>query len=163
MRPPGLSTRNVSANTAGLSTDKLITQLEITTSIVFAGNGMASMVPLRNSTFVAPAFAAFAKACGGASTSTCRARHKATRTAVLSGESDMLHDTDTVHVRYMVDDVAAAVDFYTTRLGFAVLTNYAPAFADVKRTREGGKGYAGVIARGPDYLNPFLDALERGL
>jgi beta-lysine 5,6-aminomutase alpha subunit len=34
------------------------------------------------------------------------------------------------------------------------------AFADVKRTREGGKGYAGVVARAPDYMNPLLDALE---
>ena len=36
------------------------------------------------------------------------------------------------------------------------------AFADVKRTREGGKGFAGVVARAPDYLNPILDALEAG-
>jgi catechol 2,3-dioxygenase-like lactoylglutathione lyase family enzyme len=45
----------------------------------------------------------------------------------------MIQDTDTVHVRYMVDDVAAAVNFYTTHFGFAVLTNFGPAFADVKR------------------------------
>jgi len=45
----------------------------------------------------------------------------------------MIQDTDMVHVRYMVDDVAAAVDFYTTQLGFSVLTNFGPAFADVKR------------------------------
>jgi catechol 2,3-dioxygenase-like lactoylglutathione lyase family enzyme len=45
----------------------------------------------------------------------------------------MIQDTDTVHVRYMVDDVGAAVDFYTTRLGFTLLTNRGPAFADVKR------------------------------
>ncbi len=36
-------------------------------------------------------------------------------------------------VRYVVDDVAAAIDFYTTHLGFTVLTNPAPAFADVTR------------------------------
>lgn len=36
------------------------------------------------------------------------------------------------------------------------------AFADVKRSREGGKGYAGVVPRAPDYLNPVLDRLERG-
>ncbi len=35
------------------------------------------------------------------------------------------------------------------------------AFADVKRTREGGKGFAGVVARDRDYVNPLLDALER--
>ena len=34
------------------------------------------------------------------------------------------------------------------------------SFADVKRTREGGKGFAGVITRAKDYLNPILDALE---
>jgi len=34
------------------------------------------------------------------------------------------------------------------------------AFADVKRTRTGGKGYAGVVERTPDYVNPILDALE---
>jgi catechol 2,3-dioxygenase-like lactoylglutathione lyase family enzyme len=45
----------------------------------------------------------------------------------------MILDTDTVNVRYMVDDVAAAVAFYTTQLGFSVLTSYAPAFADVQR------------------------------
>jgi catechol 2,3-dioxygenase-like lactoylglutathione lyase family enzyme len=39
----------------------------------------------------------------------------------------------TVNVRYMVDDVAAAVEWYTTHLGFSLLTDYAPAFADVKR------------------------------
>ncbi len=34
------------------------------------------------------------------------------------------------------------------------------AFADVKRTRTGGKGYAGVVRRAPDYTNPLLHALE---
>jgi hypothetical protein len=33
----------------------------------------------------------------------------------------------------MVDDVAAVVDFYTSQLGFLLLTNLGPAFADVKR------------------------------
>jgi len=37
-----------------------------------------------------------------------------------------------VSVRYMVDDVARAVDFYTTLLGFEVLHSY-PPFADVAR------------------------------
>jgi catechol 2,3-dioxygenase-like lactoylglutathione lyase family enzyme len=40
-----------------------------------------------------------------------------------------------VSVRYMVDDVAAAVDFYTKLLGFEVLTSFPPAFADVARGR----------------------------
>jgi catechol 2,3-dioxygenase-like lactoylglutathione lyase family enzyme len=38
-----------------------------------------------------------------------------------------------VNVRYMVDDVDAAIDFYTGLLGFELLTHAAPAFADVKR------------------------------
>jgi catechol 2,3-dioxygenase-like lactoylglutathione lyase family enzyme len=37
----------------------------------------------------------------------------------------------TVNVRYMVDDVAAAVAWYTEHLGFSLLSNHAPAFADV--------------------------------
>lgn len=36
-------------------------------------------------------------------------------------------------VRYIVDDVQAAIDFYTAHLGFTVLTHPAPAFADVAR------------------------------
>ena len=39
----------------------------------------------------------------------------------------------TVNVRYMVDDVEAAIAFYTTHLGFTLLTKTAPAFADVAR------------------------------
>ena len=38
-----------------------------------------------------------------------------------------------VSVRYMVDDVEAAVSFYTTHLGFTLLSSAAPAFADVSR------------------------------
>ena len=38
-----------------------------------------------------------------------------------------------VNVRYMVDDVEAAVVFYTTLFGFSVRSNAAPAFADVVR------------------------------
>ena len=36
-------------------------------------------------------------------------------------------------VRYIVDDVQAAIDFYTTHLGFTLKTHPAPAFADVVR------------------------------
>ncbi|MEO5877151.1 MAG: VOC family protein [Streptosporangiaceae bacterium] len=36
-------------------------------------------------------------------------------------------------VRYIVDDVQASIDFYTTHLGFAVNFSAAPAFADVVR------------------------------
>ena len=40
---------------------------------------------------------------------------------------------EVVNVRYMVDDVQAAVDFYTGHLGFALRSTAAPAFADVSR------------------------------
>ena len=36
-------------------------------------------------------------------------------------------------VRYVVDDVQAAIDFYTGHLGFALNTSATPAFADVVR------------------------------
>ncbi|MGI5152819.1 VOC family protein [Plantactinospora sp. CA-294935] len=36
-------------------------------------------------------------------------------------------------VRYLVDDVRAALDFYTAHLGFQVNSDAAPAFADVVR------------------------------
>jgi catechol 2,3-dioxygenase-like lactoylglutathione lyase family enzyme len=42
-------------------------------------------------------------------------------------------NSDTVNVRYMVDDVDEAVDFYTRLFDFNVITNFAPAFADVQR------------------------------
>jgi catechol 2,3-dioxygenase-like lactoylglutathione lyase family enzyme len=42
-------------------------------------------------------------------------------------------DDERVNVRYMVDDVEAAIAFYTEHLDFAVLSNMAPAFADVQR------------------------------
>ena len=38
-----------------------------------------------------------------------------------------------VNVRYMVDDVDAAVDFYITHFGFELRSSAAPAFADVVR------------------------------
>ena len=46
----------------------------------------------------------------------------------------MADSTDSmVSVRYMVDDVDAAVRFYTTHLGFTLRTAKLPAFADVTR------------------------------
>jgi catechol 2,3-dioxygenase-like lactoylglutathione lyase family enzyme len=38
-----------------------------------------------------------------------------------------------VHVRYMVSDVEAAIAFYTTHLGFTLISKTLPAFADVAR------------------------------
>lgn len=42
-------------------------------------------------------------------------------------------DDSTVSVRYLVDDVAAAIDFYTVHLGFTSANAFLPAFADVRR------------------------------
>lgn len=42
-------------------------------------------------------------------------------------------DDSMINVRYLVDDVQAAIDFYTTHLGFTVRTAQLPAFADVTR------------------------------
>jgi catechol 2,3-dioxygenase-like lactoylglutathione lyase family enzyme len=50
---------------------------------------------------------------------------------------------ETVNVRYMVDDVASAIDFYTTYLGFTVQTD-TPAFADVRR------GHLRLLLSGPE-------------
>ncbi len=38
-----------------------------------------------------------------------------------------------VHVRYMVNDVDASIGWYVQHLGFELISNYGPAFADVKR------------------------------
>ena len=48
-----------------------------------------------------------------------------------------------VNVRYMVDDVQAAVDFYTSHLGFTVRSSAVPAFADVTR------GHLRLLLSGP--------------
>jgi beta-lysine 5,6-aminomutase alpha subunit len=33
-------------------------------------------------------------------------------------------------------------------------------FGDVVRAETGGKGFDGVVAKDPDYFNPFLEILE---
>ena len=48
-----------------------------------------------------------------------------------------------VNVRYMVDDVDAAVAFYTSHFGFQLRTSAAPAFADVTR------GHLRLLLSGP--------------
>jgi catechol 2,3-dioxygenase-like lactoylglutathione lyase family enzyme len=45
----------------------------------------------------------------------------------------MTEPEEMVSVRYMVDDVEAAIAFYTEHLGFEVRMSAAPAFADVAR------------------------------
>ena len=54
-RPPGRSTRATSRSTAALSPERLMTQLEMTTSTDASASGMSSMWPLTNSAFVTPA------------------------------------------------------------------------------------------------------------
>ena len=54
-----------------------------------------------------------------------------------------MSNDDMVHVRYMVDDVEEALDFYTSHLGFAVRMSAAPAFADVTR------GHLRLLLSGP--------------
>lgn len=65
---------------------------------------------------------------------------------------------DIVSVRYMVDDVAAAVDFYTRHFGFVVSTNYPPAFADVVR------GNLRLLLSGPESSagRPMADGVHPG-
>ena len=63
-----------------------------------------------------------------------------------------------VSVRYMVDDVDEAVAFYTTVLGFEVITHPGPPFADVKR------GNLRLLLAGPDSSagRPMPDGAKPG-
>jgi catechol 2,3-dioxygenase-like lactoylglutathione lyase family enzyme len=63
-----------------------------------------------------------------------------------------------VNVRYMVDDVDEAITFYTKFLGFEVISNTAPAFADVKR------GKLRVLLSGPTSSagRPMSDGAKPG-
>jgi len=69
-----------------------------------------------------------------------------------------------VNVRYMVDDVEAAIAFYTTHLGFTLLSSALPAFADVARGElrlllSGAKSSAGRAM--PDGRKPLPGGWNR--
>lgn len=55
------------------------------------------------------------------------------RPAVAGGRAQNVGMTETVLVRYIVHDVAAAIDFYTRRLGFIVHMHPAETFAMLSR------------------------------
>jgi catechol 2,3-dioxygenase-like lactoylglutathione lyase family enzyme len=63
-----------------------------------------------------------------------------------------------VSVRYMVDDVAQAVDFYTSQFGFEPGRNAAPAFAEVSR------GNLRLLLAGPESSagRPMPDGRQPG-
>jgi catechol 2,3-dioxygenase-like lactoylglutathione lyase family enzyme len=64
---------------------------------------------------------------------------------------------ETINVRYMVDDVDAAVDFYTKHFGFTEQFKF-PAFADVRR------GALRLLISGPDSSagRPMADGEKPG-
>jgi catechol 2,3-dioxygenase-like lactoylglutathione lyase family enzyme len=59
------------------------------------------------------------------------------------------------HCDYMVHDVDAAIAWYTKHLGFTVLSNAAPAFADVTL------GSLRLLLSGPDQLSRVAHARWR--
>ena len=65
---------------------------------------------------------------------------------------------EVANVRYLVDDVAAAIDFYTAHLGFTLQTNAVPAFADVirgpLRLLLSGPASSGARATPEDFAGP---------
>jgi catechol 2,3-dioxygenase-like lactoylglutathione lyase family enzyme len=69
-----------------------------------------------------------------------------------------MNDDTTVSVRYLVDDVEAAIDFYTRHFDFKVLTSAPPAFADVQR------GNLRLLLSGPksSAARPMADGAQPG-
>jgi len=72
--------------------------------------------------------------------------------------------TDQVNVRYMVEDVGAAIEFYTKHLGVTLGRNASPAFADVTKGNlrlllSGRKSSAGRPM--PDGTLPFPGGWNR--
>lgn len=69
----------------------------------------------------------------------------------------MAADNQLASVRYLVDDVEAAIDFYTTHLGFTLRGSAAPAFAEVVsgplRLLLSGSASSGARATPDDYAS----------
>ena len=73
-------------------------------------------------------------------------------------------NTEQVNVRYIVEDVDAAIEFYTKQLGFTIGTNSSLAFADVTKGNlrlllSGRKSSAGRAM--PDGVLPFPGGWNR--
>ena len=69
-----------------------------------------------------------------------------------------MSDDEYGSIRYIVQDVQAAIDFYTTHLGFTVRSHPAPPFADVTRgslrVLLSGPGSSGARATPADAAGP---------
>lgn len=79
----------------------------------------------------------------------------------LEGELMFRDDGIVAHRQREVFDKALALLEETARDGMVASIGRA-RFGDIARTETGGKGRDGVIERGPDYFNPFLELLEGG-
>jgi catechol 2,3-dioxygenase-like lactoylglutathione lyase family enzyme len=71
-----------------------------------------------------------------------------------------------VNVRYIVDDVEAAITFYTTLLGFSLVTHPAPSFAilskgDLRLLVNGTIGPGGASQPMPDGRKPVPGGWNR--
>jgi len=69
-----------------------------------------------------------------------------------------MDDDPTIHVRYMVDDVGAAVEFYTKHFGFEEMGPSSPAFSAVVR------GNLRLLLSGPQSSagRPMADGAQPG-
>lgn len=71
---------------------------------------------------------------------------------------------DLASVRYLVGDVAGAVEFYTTHLGFTLRMDASPAFADVVRgplrLLLSGAASSGARATPPELASPGANRIH---
>lgn len=79
----------------------------------------------------------------------------------------MTPNPELASVRYLVDDVAAATDFYTAHLGFTLHSNPSPAFADVVRgplrLLLSGPASSGARATPGDFAAPGRNRIHLGV